>query len=851
MMFIELIARFLRAIRNFATLTLEALLTGRVAFGFYEAPTAGRAAATGAVGTVLAALVLVAFIHIWPLAVDASGLRGEFKRRLVESDRYHLAPEILDAEGRFLLALPYYNPRMPEVASYFGNKDTGREGHWNSVFVERPNPHFLDCVTFLEDRYHDNYWLNPHGIDLTFFPRAPFQVIRKGRLGAIGGGSTLTAQFQQQLGVLKGSERGLPRKIREMSFRTADMADVVGQDTRRYGQLAARALPHVANVSGHGDTVHGIALASRLLFGKPQEAMSEAEAYLLASAVRLQVMFRYRFDTDKASNVIAMNDQGSDKVLKRWKRKILYRAGTCATDGPLKDNPERRKAVLGQIARWREKLPHPRADPVVNAYGRSFHARTRGNPDFWYDPARDPLDHGGALMEQSLNGLRTELRHAFGYDWGAIVNSVRLTMDIRDERRFVPAFQNRVRSWLRSLDAEERLNGCYRDWAHWDAARRFVPAPKTCQDTPEIIVAAADADGRIVRYYSSRDVQSYFGSGRRGADDFEYDETRESRQLASIAKIGAVLAFVRAGETGPDVRSAIARSATPEITELLSSRIRNLGVIAEELTRLLKWSKSSNKRLAFNTPDLPSIALSKGTYAASPRTIHHDVSALLNAFMNRDGPVYAPTLVSRVAYLDYPAGRVSGGYARLPDYHALRGKPISPWEEGRIPQAGEILPRIEGSLASPASPINPLTLVPRRQRNAALDLLSAPVCMKGGTLSTLIGWCSPQRTRLIFGKSGTHDISTDFAARNHRYRDISGIVQALWLAGGVQFRDGRAYSIVFLVAGTADVPLTLPRKRGDDGVEASAAAPLLGFVLDDLERHPPAAARLEEGRNED
>jgi hypothetical protein len=838
MVFFEALARFLRALRNLATLILEVLLTGRNPWTVYDSPCMGRFALMAMLGL---AILPISF-QLWPLIVGASGARDEFKRRLVESDRLHLAPEVLDSAGRFISALPSYNPRVAENEAYFGNKLSARGGLWNTVFVERPNPHFLECVTLLEDQYYDNRWLNPHGLDLSSFPRAPYRALKKGELSAraLGGGSTLTAQFQQQLGVRKDRENEFVRKIREMSFRTADMADVIGRDWNRYNQLAARVLPHVTNVSGHGDTVHGTALASRILFGKPQEALNEAEAYLLASAVRIQVKFRYRFRYDEDGNVTALNEEGIGKRLNIWQKHILFRAGQCASNGPLRRHPERRDAVLAQIDRWKARLPHPKVNPVVNAYGRLFFARTEGKPDLWYDPARDPLDHASALMKQSLDGLRIELRNAFGYDWGALVNRVQLSMDIRDERRFVPAFEARAKSWLRGLEAQGRLHSCYGDWARWSALERFQV--QSCADIPEVIVAAADEDGRIVRYYSSREQQSYFGSedAKTKLGDMSYDASKETRQLASVAKIGAAHAFVRAGETGPDVRRAIAASDTDEITHLLSSRIRNLGIISEELFRQLRWSHTSSQRKGIATRDLPSIALSRGTVAASPRTVHHDVSALLNAFMNRDRPVYAPTMVRQVTYLDYPAGRTSGGHSRLPDYHTLKGKPLSPWQDGHDPAPGEIFPRIEAAIASPDSTIDPVILLPHRQRGPALALLRAPFCDVGGTLHSLRAWCGPAKARLIFGKSGTHDVSNSFAAGNPRYRGVRGIVQALWLAGGVQLRDGRGYSFVFLVAGSRKVPLTLPRRPGDSGLEASATAPLLQFILEDLERHPSA-----------
>ncbi len=128
------------------------------------------------------------------------------------------------------------------------------------------------------------------------------------------------------------------------------------------------------------------------------------------------------------------------------------------------------------------------------------------------------------------------------------------------------------------------------------------------------------------------------------------------------------------------------------------------------------------------------------------------------------------------------------------------------------------------------------------------SVLQAPYCHRvqkapAGTLKSLAAWCAAERPglRLNFAKTGTD--TTD---------DPNQTVD-VWVAGGLQFSNGQAYSYVVLV-GTGSTSHPFGRSLHS----AQVAAPLLEVLLKDLEaRNPhraaeraPPAARKRAGRPE-
>ncbi len=208
----------------------------------------------------------------------------------------------------------------------------------------------------------------------------------------------------------------------------------------------------------------------------------------------------------------------------------------------------------------------------------------------------------------------------------------------------------------------------------------------------------------------------------------------------------------------------------------------------------------------------PSTAVVLGLVAASPRRVHRLAGVVLASLMGRGGnPVRSPSLVKAYDYT-----RPDGADQAI---HEDTGK------------------------------IVPDTIVRRGSRALLRTLLSAPLCYAPGgkptgTLKSLHAWCAARRAglKLHFAKTGTQVTE-----------DPDATVDA-WIAGGLQFNNGAAYSYV-VVVGTGSASEPWAHKLHSSQV----AAPLLETLLQDLEadakahprpdllrrgRHAPAAVSL-------
>jgi penicillin-binding protein 1A len=188
-----------------------------------------------------------------------------------------------------------------------------------------------------------------------------------------------------------------------------------------------------------------------------------------------------------------------------------------------------------------------------------------------------------------------------------------------------------------------------------------------------------------------------------------------------------------------------------------------------------------------------------GQVAASPRIVHRMAGTVLAALTGKgDAPFAMPTLLDRLA----PGG-------------------------GEI-QKSELA---EGTIISKA-------LIKAEARELLTAFLSAPLCYKFGTLKRLGDWCAERRGGVVlhFAKTGTRGTGVlDPAA----YDTVD-----LWVAGGIKFDSGRAYSYVIAV-GTGSPAHTWAR----DLYAAQVAEPLLRVLLEDLEDDTaPAPKKVTEAR---
>lgn len=155
-----------------------------------------------------------------------------------------------------------------------------------------------------------------------------------------------------------------------------------------------------------------------------------------------------------------------------------------------------------------------------------------------------------------------------------------------------------------------------------------------------------------------------------------------------------------------------------------------------------------------STPVATSVAL--GRYAGRPRAVHWLAAVAMQAARGKTGPVNAPYFVERY---------------RL----------IEPLANGDFTFRQETPARASFELEEPVSADGAAFL---------RAVLSEPVCdAKEGTLRRLNAWCAAARkdVRVHVAKTGTVPVRT-----------IGGTFDESdwWIAGGIEFEDGRAYSYV-------------------------------------------------------
>ena len=699
-----------------------------------------------------------------------------------------LATAIYDAEGDFVGT---FDPRLDslrdinytdeaiELGDYVANPDH------KSIPVREVPEHYWQCLVYQEDRYIGTA-LNPFGIDLLGVLKIPSSTIRRSiaaRRPSLGvGGSTLSMQLVRVIYKTpphagEGVLTKLKRKLTEWW-----LAPVIYHElTRRGGnaELKHWAANHLwlAQRTG-GSPLHGIELASRIVFGKQAKDLSIAEQYVLASAVNRPIILL----------------EGSERLnavrLDRWRYLAEVRARTCAER--LISDEALKKEVVFELIAMAGGPPDPKIKPKLQE------ALDRNAPTYAERAQANPVIRANVLMQSARYGVREEMKQAYGFAWRDFVRGVTTTFDAGDNL----AFSRRLETKLAELNTkfESRIDPGY----------TLDPAKVTAdRKSPSVIVVAANANGDIVRYFEQGETAAYFGSpfARESATGY-YDPRRESRMIASTGKIMAAIAIANTGRDTADTLYLDTKSPTRglETCRHGSERHGRKAVVAFAcslndplLNRTARVGQKRVKKiideLGFAMPPTnaagegtpPSTAVVLGQVAGAPRRVHRMAGVVLASLTGRGNrPVRSPTLVK--AY-DYTNLETDGGN-----------------DVG----AGGIIPD---------------KIVNRRSRALLRAFLRAPLCYQAngrsyGTLSSLKGWCAARRKglRLHFAKTGT------------QVTEDPNVTVDAWATGGLQFSNGAAYSYV-VVVGTGSTRAPWARRLHSSQI----AAPLLEVLLQDLE----------------
>ena len=704
-----------------------------------------------------------------------------------------LATAIYDARGNFVGT---FDPRLDslrdinytgeaiDLGDYVANPDH------KSIPVREVPEQYWQCLVYLEDRNLGGP-LNPFGIDLPGVLKIPLSTLRRSFLArrpVLGiGGSTLAMQFvrviyQTPPRADEGALAKLKRKFGEWWLAPVIYRELTLDGGTRLKQWAADHL-WLAQRTG-GSPLHGIEVTSRIVFGKGAKDLSVAEQFVLASAVNRPIILL----------------QGSERLnevrLDRWRYLIEVRARSCAEK--LITDEAQQKQVLFDLIAMAGGPPDPKIKPklqqALNRYEPAMAQRAQANP----------VIRANALMQSARYGVREEMKQVYGFGWRDHVRGVTTTFEAGENL----AFGRKEEARLAELDTQYA--------AKVDPGYTLDPAKVSPErKSPNVIVAAANAEGEIVRYYEEGETASYFGSpfARDAATGF-YDASRESRMVASTGKILAAIAIAntmrdtaqtlyldtQAPTTGLEDcghgterrgRKAIVTFAC-SLNDPLMNRTAQVGQArVKKLIDALGYTMPPPDATGAQTP--PSTAVVLGLVAASPRRVHRTAAVVLASLIGRGGAsVKTPFLI------------------RTYDYTSR--------ESAVQPDAGRILPD---------------KVIRRGGRPLLRALLQAPLCYQAGgrptgTLKSLSSWCASRHPglRLHFAKTGTQ-VSNDPDAT----------VDA-WIAGGLQFGNGAAYSYV-VVVGTGSARDPWARNLHS----AQIAAPLLETLLLDLEADAKAHPR--------
>ena len=731
-------------------------------------------------------LLAVFLVYIFAPIRGAIGHYTQGEKLHYDAERW-LATAIYDARGSFVgtfdprldsLRDVNYSSEAIDLGDYVANPDH------KSIPVREVPESYWQCLVYHEDRNLGSV-LNPFGIDLLGVLKIPFSTVRRSiaakRLAVGVGGSTLAMQFVRVIyktppSLHEGALTKLKRKMGEWWLAPVVYRELTaGGDNSELKQWAANHL-WLAQRTG-GSPLHGIELTSRIVFGKEAADLSVAQQFVLASAVNRPIIL---LEGSERLNAVRMD---------RWRYLTEVRARTCA-EKLIKDEALQ-KEVLFELVAMAGGPPDPKIKP------RLQEALDKYAPGLALPAQANPVVRANALMPAARYGLREEMKQRYGFGWRDHVRGVTTTFDAARNL----AFADNVRARLAEVDA--RYAGKI------DPAFTLDPAKISAERrSPDVIVAAANAKGEIVRYFEQGENAAYFGSPfAREAATGLYDAGRESRMVASTGKIIAAIAIANTLRDTPqsvylDTRAPAQglegcghgneshgrRALTAfacSLNDPLMTRTAQVGQTkVQRLIDQLGYTMPPTNADGSGTP--PSTAVVLGQVAAAPRRVHQLAGVVLASLIGRGAtPLPMPTLVK--------------GY----DFTSLD----------------------EGGAGDASGSIVPNKIIRAGGRPLVRALLQAPLCYEAagkptGTLKDLSGWCARRHpgVKLHFAKTGTQVTE-----------DVSATVDT-WIAGGLQFSNGAAYSYVVVVGtGSSSAPWA-------HNLHASqVAVPLLDALLKDLE----------------
>lgn len=700
-----------------------------------------------------------------------------------------------------------------ELAPYDASPDH------KAVPVAAAPRYFWRCLVYTEDR-HRGEWRNRYGVDALHLARLPV---------SSRGGSTLEMQLARSMWKMHSRNSDpLRRKLQELSA-----APVLNRYLVKDGDTAGLErwfAQHIPLVQGGGDeqgSIYGVYAAGQFLFGKTAEDLDPAEQLVLAAAVRRPVSW----PADEEARAGILYDLIG--VEEDPKRALL-----CASDKARLADGTRVIEDERVRARTRERLEELRVPANVGRTDPAFLEVLRLKGMTAEQPLMAPMRLAKELAPNVQREVVAELTDLFApppdaaratkavtppgrsaavepvrlsgaHPWRGKVREVTVTVDVAENSLFrAKARDAAIALGDRLVEGGRFRKGALPAYELGDGSILNIREG----DTPLVIVAA-DAEGRIVRYYNSSATTAYSGYGRtradiRGFGKGPYDKHEETRSVGSVAKLAAAILLAEGGETnaGRMVSNACmdglsqrcagaAYGATPAKVSLRRAFGSSLN---PAIVRALRDGTSIQQAVGLmdalgfylpdrhrSTPVATNLAL--GRFAGRPKAVHWLAAVSLAAARGETGAVNAPFFVERYKLIE---PLQTGGYTFRQE---------APFRAAYAPEA----------------PVTPAGAAFLRA------VLSQPLCdAKEGSLRRLAAWCAASRkdVRLHVAKTGTVSAGPGGTFDESDW----------WIAGGIEFEDGRAYSyVISLGAGST-------RGAFARGLGGGTLAPLAEVLLQDL-----------------
>ena len=580
-----------------------------------------------------------------------------------------LGTALYDSRGRFLGILP---GQLDPAGDYDVDEDhkalrlhTVPRGWWQ-------------VLTALEDE-HFGSWRSWGGIDFVAvvagFTR--FGLNKVGLGSARGrGGSSLAMQLVRSINHIDPSRSNtFARKILEMKDAPI-LYDALG--TAGFKRWLAMHVPLVTGTrnSRMGQPIYGLRAASLILYGKEPKDLNLAQQAVFAAAFKQPILVA----SDRDHRGLRARD------IIWWKLKLRAALGilkTSRSSAPL----VRRLMTRMALATRKKPVPASGIAPIVSSEEatalepligpeRVLALKRLGGmpaPTPQISPDLEPLLPTDAnkrfrvianptaralyFARPMLAQVIGELQDGFGRQWRTQADTVRLTVDVVRNARFVAAVRGQLARYQRNIGQGISLP---------------LIGKTSDGERAQVVVAIADANARLVLFFQNAEDRIYAGDQWKRDARGRYDPSRENRHIASLGKVLVALHLAQVDPLTkrycntrykrPSLGTFVRNASAPRIgyarcvgvarvtPRQVFARSLNLPLIHRLSFREEKGLRRLVKLFGFRRVQDATLkeALPLGIVSGAPRTSHRMMHAVALGVSGAAGRAALPHIISRV-----------------------------------------------------------------------------------------------------------------------------------------------------------------------------------------------------------